>query len=273
MNHFCLPGELSVQNYLQRIGYTGTLENTLENLSVLQLAHIMSIPYENLEILARIPISLSVAALYDKIVVRKRGGYCFELNGLFVWLLGELGYAPIELSGRWHKNDPMEIPPRRHRVSKVALDGKQYICDVGVGMPAPKFPLVLEDSLIQEQDGDTYRIISHPKLIWIVQELLDGKWCNFYSFSDDPQQPVDFFLPHYYCTTHPDSYFLSNTMVYIRTEHGRNTVADVYDPETGERVAEFRISQPHGGLIRFIPRSNDEFKFALKKYFGITITE
>ena len=271
MDKFGFKRELCAQKYLERIGYTGSRECSLENLSALQRAHVMNVPYENLDILKGVHLSLATAAVYDKIVNRRRGGYCFELNGLYAWLLEELGYAPVELYGRWLKYEPIEIPPRRHRISRVALDGKEYICDVGVGLTAPQYPLLFEEGLVQEQEGESYRIVSHPKMMWVVQELLDGEWSNLYSFSEEAQQPIDFFLPHYYCTTHPDSIFRNQTMVYVRTKYGRNTAADVLDPETCEKVVEFRVSLPGGEVGRFIPRCDAEFNWALKEYYGIVL--
>ena len=271
MEQFGIKRDLSVEKYLKRMKYSGTRECNLKNLSLLQLEHVTNVPYENLDIMARLPVSLAIPCVYDKIVNRKRGGYCFELNGLFSWLLGELGYAPVELYGRWLKYEELEVPPRRHRISRVILDGKQYICDVGVGLPAPRYPLLFEENLEQDQEGELYRIVSHPKMMWVVQEKLSSGWSNLYSFSEEAQQPVDFFLPHYYCTTHPDSIFLNDTMIYRRTEFGRNTVADIADPETNDNVVEFRVSLPDGGVGRFVPRNEEEFNWALKEYFDIVL--
>src|SRR5690606_20497919 len=78
--------------YLQRIGYEGPLDRSAKTLAQLQYCHLHTVPYENLDILRGVPISLELEDLFDKIVVRRRGGYCFELNALFGWLLRELGY-------------------------------------------------------------------------------------------------------------------------------------------------------------------------------------
>jgi arylamine N-acetyltransferase len=261
---------LSVQAYLDRINYAGNLDTNIENLTALQETHINNVPYENLDIVAGTSFSLAPECIYEKVVERRRGGYCFELNGLFNWLLTELGYKPIEFFGRWLKLETLDIPPRRHRISKVMLDGKAYICDAGVGMPAPQWPLLFEEGLEQEVKGETYRIVKNDNLGWVVEEYYKGEWGRLYSFTEEPQHPVDYFMPHYYCTTHPDSIFLNNTMVFIRTPEGRNTVADVLDPVTGEKMVEFRIFKGED-VEAFIPRSEGEYKDALKQYFGIVI--
>lgn len=265
--------DLNVDKYLKRIGYKGSKEPNLENLTEIQRAHIRSVPYENLDILADKHLSLAIEAVYEKIVIRKRGGYCFELNGALAWLLKELKYDIVEFYGRWLKGEPVEIPPRRHRISRVKLDGKIYICDVGVGITAPQFPLLFEPGLEQTEGNESYRIVAHPQMVWVVQERLKGEWANLYSFSEEPQLPVDFFLPHYYCTTHPDSIFRNETMCYIRTEYGRNTIADVYNPQTAEKEKEFRVSLPDGTVGRYIPYTREQYLDALQKYFGIVLDE
>jgi arylamine N-acetyltransferase len=262
--------ELSVQAYLDRINYRGPTDISIKTLSALQEAHLSSVPYENLDILAGKHNSLAPASLYERIVVKHRGGYCFELNGLFAWLLEKLGFQFVEYFGRWLKYEPIEIPQRRHRIPRVELEGKSYIADVGLGHFGSPWPLLLEEGVEQEQNGEKFRIVRHEKMGWVVQDFYKGVWSNIFSFSEDPQQPIDYFQPHWYCTTHPDSIFKNSTMVYIRTPEGRNTIFDVTDKVTGEKVQQFRIFKGDT-LETFIPRTEKEYKDALEKYFGITI--
>jgi arylamine N-acetyltransferase len=262
--------ELSVQAYLNRINYQGPTDISLKTLFALQEAHISSVPYENLDILAGKHNSLAPACLYDRIVVKHRGGYCFELNGLFAWLLGKLGFQLVEYFGRPLKYEPIEIPMCRHRISRVEIEGKPYIADVGWGHFGFRWPLLFEEGLEQDQGGEKFRIVSHEKLGWVVQGLYKGEWSKIFSFSEDPHQPIDFFQPHWYCITHPDSIFRNSTMVYIRTTEGRNTISDVTDIITGEKVQQFRIFKADT-VETFIPRTGQEYKDALKKYFGIDI--
>ena len=263
--------ELSVKAYLDRINYKGPTDLNIKTLSAIQEAHLQTVPYENLDILAGKHISLAPASLYDTIVVRHRGGYCFELNGLLAWMLEKLGFQLVEYFGRWLKYEPIEIPQRRHRIPRVELDGKSYIVDVGLGHFGSRWPLIFEEGLEQDQDGEKFRIIRHEKMGWIVQDLdKKGEWSNIFSFSTEPQQPIDFFQPHWYCTTHPESIFKNNTMVYIRTPEGRNTIFDVTDKVTGETVQQFRIFKGDT-LETYIPRTEQEYKDALKKYFGLSV--
>ncbi len=261
---------LPVDRYLERIGYSGSLELNEKTLFDVHEAHSFSVPYENLEIMAKKPLSLAVESLYDKIVVRRRGGYCFELNGIFSWLLAKLGFAPREYFGRWIWGEPLKVPMKRHRISKVVVDGTPYICDVGVGVPTNVRPFVFEVGLVQEQCGLRFRIIEDDVLGFVVQRQSGGgDWEHFYSFTEDIAQPIDFYYAHYWCTTNENSIFLNNTMVHMPTKNGRNTIADIFDPVAALKMREFRSTMPDGSVARFIPRNGQEHKKALEELFGI----
>lgn len=262
--------DLSVDLFLERIGYSGSLELSEKTLFDVHEAHSFSVPYENLEIMERKPLSLDIESLYNKIVVRRRGGYCFELNGIFSWLLKRLGFNPKEYFGRWVWGETLPVPMKRHRISKVEIGGTSFICDVGVGLPTNVQPLVFEVGLVQEQYGLSFRIIEDEVLGFVVQRLTkEGEWENFYSFTEDIAQPIDFYYAHYWCTTNENSIFLNNTMVHIPTKYGRNTIADIFDPVAAIKVREFRSTMPDGSVSRFIPRTKEEYKEALKECFGI----
>lgn len=262
----------SVDRYLERIGYTGPLEINEKTLFDIHEAHSFSVPYENLEIMERKPLSLDIESLYNKIVVRRRGGYCFEINGIFFWLLAKLGFAPREYFGRWIWREPLSVPMKRHRIAKVVIKGTPYICDVGVGAPTYVRPLVFEVGLVQEQCGLFFRILEDDVLGFVVQRLsAEGEWEHFYSFTEEIAQPIDFCYAHYWCTTHEDSMFLRNTMVHMPTQYGRNTVGDIFDPVAAIRVREFRRSMPDGSVERFIPRTKEAYEQALEECFGIVI--
>jgi len=259
----------SVQGYLERIGYHGPLDGSAETLSALQEAHVLTVPYENLDIMRGKYLSIEIPDVYEKVVVRKRGGYCFELNGLFAWLLRELKYDVTEYYGRFLFGEPVDIPMRRHRISRVQVEGEIFICDVGVGIPAPRQPLLFKEGLEQKQGNEIYRLVCDPILGWVVQFLHNGQWDNIYSFTEDVQYPIDFEMPNHWCLTHPDSIFKNFNMAYIRTPDGRKTIADVEDEE-GKKVQEFRKFTPKG-VETFIPKTENEYREALKSYFGIVL--
>jgi arylamine N-acetyltransferase len=257
--------------YLERIGCVGLTDPTLETLKALQWAHVHHVPYENLDILAGKYLSVDLGDVYEKIVVRKRGGYCFELNGLFAWLLRELGFCVTEYYGRYLDGEPLDMPMRRHRIVRVDLGGEVYICDVGVGVTAPRWPLHFATDVVQTQLQEEYRIVTHPELGYVVQFLHKGQWNRLYSFTTDPQYPIDFEMPNHWCLTHPDSIFKNMTMVFIRTPEGRNTIADKKD-ENGSVYREFRRFTGQG-VQTFVPKTDKEYRQALVSHFGITLSD
>lgn len=245
---------------------------TADNLAALQKAHLLAVPYENLDIFYGRPFDLAIENIYDKIVNRNRGGYCFELNGLFAWLLRQLGYKTEEYFGRWLLGEALQVPARRHRIIKVKMSEGEYIADVGVGRRAPLTPLLLELSMPQEREGVKYKIIEDATLFKVVQiETAPGVFANFFSFDEAPQQNIDFSYVHYYCTTHPTSVFRSKLMVHRPTLTGRNSLASVINPQTGAVAPQFTTTLADGSSKTFFTYSDEEFKTALNELFDLTI--
>ncbi|TLS49696.1 arylamine N-acetyltransferase [Paenibacillus antri] len=249
-----------VRLYLDRIGYDGPLDGSAEALAGLQDRHLHAVPYENLDILRGVPLSLAVDDLFDKIVVRRRGGYCFELNALFGWLLRELGYPTTDLFARFWRDEPSPPPKRRHQVLKVEAEGASYLCDVGVGGIVPRRPIVLVEGLEQAQGDERYRMEKDPSFGWMLCEWKRGEWSKLYSFTEEPQLPKDYTMASFWCEHAPESIFRQGAMIAIRTRNGRNSVAG----------KEFRLFTPEG-VNAFTPQSEEQYKEALRAYFGIVI--
>jgi arylamine N-acetyltransferase len=260
MNDFRHDVKPEVRAYLDRIGYNGPLDGSAETLAELQERHLHTVPYENLDILRRIPLSLDIPDLFDKIVVRRRGGYCFELNALFGWLLQELGYPVISLMARFWRDEPNPPPKRRHHVLKVGVGSDFYLCDVGVGGIVPRRPIQMVELLEHRQGDESYRLERDSYYGWMLCEFKRGKWSRLYSFTEEPQLPKDFIMATYWCENSPDSIFVKDAMVAIRTDDGRNSVA-------GE---EFRIFTKDGVRV-FTPQTKEEYNEALRTYFGIDL--
>jgi len=210
--------------YLRRIGMPDDdAAHSYAFLSQLQYRHVLSVPYENMDILAGIPLSLDSGALQDKIVRRHRGGYCFELNGAFSDLLKALGFEVKNYFARFLRGET-EIPLRRHRVLVTEIEGRRYLCDVGIGQSAPRYPLLLQEDILQEQFGETYRFSRDPFLGWVLWDLHRGEWRRFFSFTEEEQLDIDFTHASFYCEKHPDSPFNKALSVSIKTDTGRKTV-------------------------------------------------
>jgi arylamine N-acetyltransferase len=249
-----------IQTYLDRIGFKGTLDGSEKTLADLQECHLHTVPYENLDILDRKPISLDPQDVYQKIVVRRRGGYCFELNALFGWLLRELGYPVTDLFARFWRDEPNTPPKRRHHVLKVEAEGATYLCDVGVGGIVPRRSITLIEGLEQRQGEECYRLERDSYYGWVLCEQKNDEWNKIYSFTEEPQLPKDYTFATFWCENAPDSIFTQNPMVAIRTPEGRNTVAG----------REFRIFTS-AGVRTFTPQNQDEYKAALLENFGIIL--
>ena len=214
---------MDVSRYLARIGIAEALPPTGESLRRLQKAHLFTVPYENMDILAGRPIVLKTGRLYEKIVLRRRGGYCFELNELFGALLRALGYGVRDYFGRFLKGEK-EIPMRRHHVLAVTCpDGGQYLCDVGVGSGSPTYPMALRAGETLRDGASLYRMRTDDFLGWVLEEAHEGGWRDVYSFTEEEQLPADFVAASFYCEKSPDSPFNKAPMISIRTEEGRKT--------------------------------------------------
>jgi len=214
-----------LSEFFVRIGLPAdtTAERSVEFLGQVQEACVLTIPYENLDILAGRAISLDGGDLYRKIVTGHRGGYCFELNALLHHMLAEMGFSVKSCLARFLRGES-EPPFRRHRIVIVTLDGFDYLMDIGVGQIAPRFPLKLAEGEIQEQNGETYRFMRDEELGWVLEDLHHGKWRRYISFTTERQYEVDFTVPSFWCEAHPESPFNKAPMLAIKTKNGRKTI-------------------------------------------------
>ena len=249
-----------IKAYLNRIGITQAIKTDFASLSLLQSQHLKTVPYENLDIMRNIPLSLEVGDMYEKIVVRNRGGYCFELNGLFTWLLRSLGFTVVEYMARFLR-DETEIPMRRHRVLHVTCDEGDYLADVGVGGIVPLVPIPLVIGQVSNQrGGEKYKLEKEDFLGNVLYEWKKDEWKKLYAFTEEPQLNLDYIMPSFYCESHPESFFRTMDMVHVFTEDGRKSVAG----------REVKIFSPKGVEV-IVPASEEIYHQLLKLHFGISL--
>jgi len=217
--------KMKVEKYFKRIGLEmpETIVPDGELLKKLHFAHCTTVPYENLDIIRGIPLRLDDEGLYQKVVEEGKGGYCFELNGLFAWLLRELGYKVTEYASRYLRGES-SIPMRRHRVLRVEATDGVYCADVGIGEVCPRYPLKLVEGLEQPQFDECYRFDKDEFLGWVLMDYYKGQWRQFYSFTEEPQLPQDYVALSCYCEKHPDSPFIHAEMFSLKTATGRITL-------------------------------------------------
>ena len=248
-----------ISRYFDRIGYTGSIAPTLATLEALQLAHLYHVPYENLDIIRGIPISLNVDDVYKKVVTEGRGGYCFELNALFAWLLRELGFKVEDYLARFLLDEPA-IPMGRHHVLGVAIDDNMYMADVGVGLTIPRRPFPLIPGVEDHQHGEVYKLETDPFLGYVLYEKKPTGWRELYAFTLERKIAADYIAPSFYCEKHPDSIFNKQDMVHIFTREGRKSIDG--------RV--FKVFGPSGVDVVEIG-SDAEYRQVLQDHFGIWI--
>lgn len=216
---------MKAEKYLERIGLSLPADYVPDSafLRELQFAHCTHVPYENLDIIRGIPLSLDEADLYKKVVEQGKGGFCFELNGLFACLLRQLGYKVTEYAARYLRGES-ELPMRRHRVLRVEAADGVWCCDVGIGEVCPRYPLRLIEGVEQPQFDECYRFDKDAFLGWVLMDLHKGEWRRFYSFTEEPQLPQDYDALCLYCEKSPKSPFIHSEMFSLKTPTGRITL-------------------------------------------------
>jgi len=218
---------LDVPAYLDRIGYTGPTTPDRETLRRIHLAHLLAVPFENLDIGLKRPIVCDEAAFIRKVVELRRGGFCYELNGAFAALLRALGFKVTLLSARVSRKGGGFGPEFDHLTLHVDLE-EPWLADVGFGESFVE-PLRLKPGLIQEQIGRKFRIVDIVDADGALQleAFIDTKWRREYSFTLQPRQLHDFAGMCHYHQTSPESHFTQNRICTRATPEGRVTLSEM----------------------------------------------
>lgn len=255
---------LDIHEYLERIDYRGPLEPTLQTLQALHEAHMLAIPFENLSIHYAQPILLDEEALFHKIVHQQRGGFCYELNGLFAWLLRQLGFQVTLLSAGVCSQSGDFGPEFDHLTLLIhQLGGSDWLADVGFG-DSFRRPLRFEAALEQkEANGQTYRLQriyseNQQQEDWILQQLSDEGWESQYRFSLQSHVLSDFTAMCHYQQTSPESHFTQKRICSLATPTGRISLSDL-----------LLITATPQGRTEQLLANEEEYSAALAKYFHI----
>jgi N-hydroxyarylamine O-acetyltransferase len=216
----------TVADYLGRIGYTGSTEPTAETLRALQRAHLFTVPFENLDIGLKRVIPCDEQAAVRKIVERRRGGFCYEMNGAFAWLLRELGYRVTLLSARVARPDGTLGPEHDHLTLRVDLD-EPWLADVGFGDSFVD-PLRLAPGIEQER----YRITEEGGALRVEKSHGDQSWRREYAFTLQPRDLGEFSEMCRFHQTSPESHFTRKRICTLARPDGRITLADLKWIET-----------------------------------------
>lgn len=205
--------------YLDRIGATAPAAPDAAGLARLQERHLRSVPFENLSIHLGEPIVLEEDALVDKIVGRRRGGFCYELNGAFAALLRHVGYDVTLLAARVHGGGALG-PPYDHLALRVDLPDGPRIADVGFGRFTERpFRLDVRDD--QPDPAGTVRLVDASR--GDVDVLLDRE--PQYRLDLRPRDLDEFQATCWYQQTNPDSHFTQSLTCSLPTATGRVTIS------------------------------------------------
>lgn len=248
---------MNIKAYLERINYHGSLEPTAETLRGLQVAHLLTVPFENLSIHAREPIVLEDEALFTKIVEHRRGGFCYEANGLFAALLRALGYEVVMLSAEVANAEGGFGPDFDHMTLMVTLE-QRWLVDVGFG-DSFREPLLLDERGEQVQDDRAYRIHPGGHYLILMQREDEGEWKAQYRFTLRPHEYADYAEMCHYHQTSPQSHFTKGRLCSRATTEGRVTLSGM----------RFIKTSKNGGRQEQTLTSQEEYEAILREHFGV----
>lgn len=256
---------MDIPAYLERINYPGSVKPDTETLRKLHRAHMLAVPFENLDILPlHRPIRLDEASLWEKIVVGGRGGFCYELNGLFAALLREIGFEVTYLNARVFDDEGNLGIDFDHLALLVQAPREpvRWLADVGFGDSFTE-PLDFDSRLEQAQHGRAYQLAemgkSHGGYV-VSQRDYQGRWAQLYCFDLQPCKfPGDYEAACQYHQTSPESSFTRGSIMSRATPEGRISLEDnwLILTQHGQREKRELKEGEHAAL--------------LKEYFGVVL--
>ncbi len=251
---------MDVQLYLDRINYRGSLSRDSETLRQIHLAHLLSVPFENLSVHAHEPIVLDDAALFEKIVERRRGGFCYELNGLLAALLRDLGFEVAMLSAQVANDGGDFSRDFDHMTLMVSLDEQPWLADVGFGDSFIE-PLPLELNAEHRQRDCRYRIVPAADERFVLERARDQEqWEPQYRFSLKPYEYGDYAEMCSFHQTSAESHFTRQRICSRLTPQGRISLSDM----------RFIVTE-NGSRTERQVGSDEEYREILRDQFGIVM--
>lgn len=213
-----------LSRYLARIDHHGEVAADLTTVALLMRGQLRNVPFENLDVQAGKAVSLKPEDIVTKIVERRRGGYCYEVNGLFAMALTALG-----VNWRFIGCRPMTYPARRPRTHMAILadfDGEEWLCDVGFGSYGLRAPMRLNEAAEVRQDDDVFQLMPLNEREYLLRAKVEGDWANQYGFDLSHQEWIDFLPANWLNSTHPETLFTQHRIVMRQTPEGRIILFD-----------------------------------------------
>jgi N-hydroxyarylamine O-acetyltransferase len=253
---------LNLEKYYERIKYTGSTEATEEALHELHICHTLNVPFENLDVFYGRPPLLDEASLYNKIVLNRRGGYCFEMNGIFSIVLKKMGFKVTDLLARVCI-DGVNYTTKTHQVLLVETASARWLADVGFGNDGLIAPLLLDIETGQKQFAHEYRVIRETRFGGYLLQKKGGEAFNsLYAFTLEPCFPDDFVMSNHFTATFPGSFFKMMRMCTMPTKDGRITLTDTH----------FKILK-NGDVSETGLKNGEEFNGILKQHFSLDLDQ
>jgi N-hydroxyarylamine O-acetyltransferase len=249
---------MNVPAYLARIGYAGPVAPTLEVLRALHRVHMLSVPFENLDISCGREITVDQDASVRKIVEKRRGGFCYEMNGAFAALLEAIGFRVTLLSARVARQNGGFGPEFDHLTLRVDLE-EPWLADVGFGDSFIE-PLRLQPGLEQQERELSYRIAEQEDCLQLEKREAGGQWKEQYRFTLQPRQIQEFAAMCHYHQTSPDSSFTRKRVCSRATPDGRITLSDM-------KLVITRSGHKEERLLA----SDEEWRAVLREYFAVVL--
>ncbi|HTL69076.1 MAG TPA: arylamine N-acetyltransferase [Lacunisphaera sp.] len=245
--------------YCARIGYAGPREPTLALLHALTLHHATSIPFENLDVLLGRPIRLEPAALFRKLVVDRRGGYCFEQNNLFLLILRALGFRVTPIGARVRFQIPREVmPARTHLFLRVHLSDGDWLTDVGLGGTSLTGAIPLEFDREHPTPHETRRLVREDGRMF-HQFWTGTEWADLCEFTFDTMHPIDCELANWWTSASPASHFKTGVIVGRAGRDGTRK---------GIRAGQF-THRRGPDVLQQIPVTSDNLPALLAEHFDL----
>jgi N-hydroxyarylamine O-acetyltransferase len=247
-----------IQSYLKRIKVLTNIQVDLSTLFILQKNHLLNVPFENLDIHNGKEIKLNPDLLYQKVVMNKRGGFCYELNGLLYHLLKEIGFEVKLISGRVYQKDANYGPEFDHLAIIATINGDHYLVDVGFGKFSLE-PLLLKMNCILEDQFGQFEFDRYDTEYFRINQRTNGLLNPLYIFKDLARNLEDFEDMCHYHQRSAESSFTKNKVISIVTSNGRITLTESQVKVTTEAVEKVLVHDPN------------QFDHMLNQYFNIKI--
>ena len=185
-----------------------------------------SIHWENLDVLLGRGVRIDPDSIYDKLVVARRGGYCYEQSTLLSAALSHIGFTPVAHAARVVYARPRVEAARTHMFLTVTVNATTYVLDPGYGGYGPLVPMPLAADAVFRDGRDAYRFLRDGRE-WTLEAEIDGEWKALWISTLEPEPPIDFVMANHYTSTHPQSRFATMLLMRALTPDGRRvTVAN-----------------------------------------------